>query len=154
MRSSWIDLGKEEHPRLIASSVSPAKKRWVRKFFWKRVQYQMAAYAPQLQVSPVGGSFTETFWRGGIHSKHVFKPPFGSCCVLVGGSAGETSAKGSLHEASGPFLTRVRELAYGFISPLFLSKKQGNVKRKQVRNRTSLKMDLAQQASATSLVQT
>lgn len=62
MRSSWIDLGKEEHPRLIASSVSPAKKRWVGKFFWKRVQYQMAAYAPQLQVSPFGGSFAETFW--------------------------------------------------------------------------------------------
>lgn len=109
--------------------------------------------------SPTSG---EPCWRliyrdvlaGGIHSRHVFKPSFGSCCVLVGGSAGETSAKGSLHEASGPFLTRVRELAYGFISPLFLSKKQGNVKRKQVRNRASLKMDLAQQPSATSLVQT
>lgn len=123
MCSPWIDLRKEEHPRLIARAVSPAKKDGR-----GETLLDGSSISNESGRSPTSG---EHCWRlicgedsegGGVSIPSTFTtPPFGSCCVLGRRSAGETSAKGSLHEASGPFLTHVRELAYGFISSLFVS---------------------------------
>lgn len=149
MRSPWIDLRKEEHPRLIARAVSPAKEDGR-----GEILLDGSSISNESGRSPTSGEPCRRLICGedsegeGVHSKHVYNPPFGSCCVLGWRSAGETSA-GSLHEASGPFLTRVRELAYGFISSLFVSSAY-KFQKKTNEKRTTLKMDPPQQPSATS----
>lgn len=76
MRSPWIDLRKEEHPRLIARAVSPAKKDGR-----GEILLDGSSISNESGRSPTSG---EPCWRlicgedserGGVRSKHVYNPP-------------------------------------------------------------------------------